>query len=574
VRRLKDCRRRSERASTQPERARFRPSPRRAYNSRMKLAIAQLNLLVGGLKQNREKIFEAAKSAAAVNADVLVTPELSICSYQPEDLLLRPSFIAACKTEVEGLAKDIAGVSPTLATIVGFPWQEEGALYNAAAVLQGGAIVAVYKKQELPNYSVFDDKRYFLHGDSPVSFGREEEKIGLLICEDIWFDAPSNRAIGAGARILICINGSPYDTEHFAERERVCRERARAHGVPIVYCNLVGGQDEIVYDGQSFVMNAEGDIVQRLPGFVEATAVVEIENVNGRFTPKPVRTNRPNETVADVYSALVLAVKDYINKNGFPGIVLGLSGGIDSAVVLAIAVDALGRDRVRCVMLPSKFNASISLEDARWMAGVQGIRYDEIPIEPIYDAFEAALVDQFKGYPVDASEENLQSRIRGTLLMAISNKTGNLVLTTGNKSEMTTGYATLYGDMAGGFGVLKDVDKELVYELANYRNKFGRVIPERVITRAPSAELRHDQKDQDSLPEYPVLDEIMSLYMERNLSADEIVAKGLPRADVDKVVRLLRINEYKRRQAPVGPRVTPRAYGRDWRYPITNGWRG
>jgi NAD+ synthase (glutamine-hydrolysing) len=540
----------------------------------MKLVIAQLNLLVGGIDKNREKILQAAKSAAAVNADLLVTPELSICSYQPEDLLLRPAFIAACKAAVEGLAKDIAAFAPNLIAIVGAPWKEGDALYNAAAVLRGGVIESVYKKQELPNYSVFDDKRYFLSGSSPTIIGACERKIGLLICEDIWFSAPSNRAINAGAGMLICINGSPYDTEHFAAREAECRKRAREHKVPVVYCNLVGGQDEIVYDGQSFVMNAEGEITQRLPGFVEATAVVEIEELTNKLVPKVVRGNRPNETVADVYSALVLAVKDYINKNGFPGIVLGLSGGIDSAVVLAVAVDALGRDRVRCVMLPSKFNASISLEDARWMAGVQGIRYDEIPIEPIYESFEAALVDQFKGYPVDASEENLQSRIRGTLLMAISNKTGNLVLTTGNKSEMTTGYATLYGDMAGGFGVLKDVDKELVYELANYRNQFGRVIPERVITRAPSAELRHDQTDQDSLPEYPVLDEIMSRYVQDNLSAEEIVATGLPKEAVDKVVRLLRINEYKRRQAPVGPRVTPRAYGRDWRYPITNGWRG
>jgi NAD+ synthase (glutamine-hydrolysing) len=540
----------------------------------MKIVIAQLNLLVGGLKQNREKILDAAKSAAAVNADWLITPELSICSYQPEDLLLRESFVAACKVEVETLAAEIAAQSMTLSVVVGLPWREEGKLFNAAAVLRGGKIVAVSKKSELPNYSVFDDKRYFSSGERPITYGHNGKKIGILICEDIWFELPAKRAIDDGANILFVINGSPFDTKHFAARETECRARALAHGVPIVYCNLVGGQDEIVYDGQSFVMNADGEITQRLPGFVEATATVEIDEIGGKFVPKLVRTNRPNETVADVYAALVLAVKDYINKNGFPGIVLGLSGGIDSALVLAIAVDALGRDRVRCVMLPSKFNASISLEDARWMAGVQGVRYDEIPIEPIYEAFEAALVDQFKGYPVDASEENLQSRIRGTLLMAISNKTGNLVLTTGNKSEMTTGYATLYGDMAGGFGVLKDVDKELVYELANYRNTLGRVIPERVITRAPSAELRHDQTDQDSLPEYPVLDEIMALYVEDNLSAEQIVEKGLPREAVEKVVRLLRINEYKRRQAPVGPRVTPRAYGRDWRYPITNGWRG
>jgi NAD+ synthase (glutamine-hydrolysing) len=535
----------------------------------MKAVIAQLNLTVGDLKGNAAKILDAAKSAANVNADLLLTPELSICSYQPEDLLLRPSFIAACKSEVETLAKAIALLSPALVAVIGLPWREAGALYNAAAVLRGGEIIAVYKKMDLPNYSVFDDKRYFTQGTSPVVVDVAGVKVGVLICEDIWFARAGDAARAAGAQVLAVINGSPFDTSHLADRERVVKQRAHELGLPVLFCNLVGGQDEIVYDGQSFVTDVKGDVCQRLPGFVEATAVVAFEAAQ----PRPVRFNSPQGETADVYAALVLAVKDYINKNRFPGIVLGLSGGIDSAVVLAIAVDALGRDRVRCVMLPSKFNASISLEDARWMAGTQGVRYDEIPIEPVYEVFAAALADQWKGYPVDASEENLQSRIRGTMLMGISNKTGNLVLTTGNKSEMTTGYATLYGDMAGGFGVLRDCDKELVYALANYRNSLGRVIPERVITRAPSAELRHDQKDQDSLPEYPVLDKIMALYVEENLSAAEIVAQGLPKEAVDKVVRLLRINEYKRRQAPVGPRVTPRAYGRDWRYPITNGWR-
>jgi NAD+ synthase (glutamine-hydrolysing) len=536
----------------------------------MKAVIAQLNLLVGDLKGNAAKIFDAAKAASAVNADLLLTPELSICSYQPEDLLLRPSFIAACKSQVEWLATQ---VSPTLAVIVGIPWKEGDALYNACAVLRGGKIEAVYKKRELPNYSVFDDKRYFASGNDSVVIDIAGVKVGLLICEDIWFVAPAAAAKAAGAQMLAVINGSPFDTKHLAARENVVRERCAETALPVLFCNLVGGQDEIVYDGQSFVADASGAVCQRLPGFVETTAVVEIDTSGAKPVPRPVRFNRSQGEVADVYAALVLAVKDYIGKNGFPGIVLGLSGGIDSAVVLAIAVDALGRDHVRCVMLPTKFNASISLEDARWMAGTQGIRYDEIPIEPAYEVLEAALADQWKGYPIDASEENLQSRIRGMILMGISNKTGNLVLTTGNKSEMTTGYATLYGDMAGGFGVLKDCDKELVYALANYRNTLGRVIPERVITRPPSAELRYDQKDQDSLPEYSVLDEIMSLYVEDNLSAGEIIARGLPKDAVDKVVRLLRINEYKRRQAPVGPRVTPRGYGRDWRYPITNGWR-
>jgi NAD+ synthase (glutamine-hydrolysing) len=532
----------------------------------MKAVIAQLNLMVGDLKGNAAKILDAAQSAAAVKADLLLTPELSICSYQPEDLLLRPSFIAACKAEVEALA---TAISLDLTAIVGLPWRDGDSLYNAAAVLRGGRIVAVYKKMDLPNYSVFDDKRYFAQGSSPVVIDVAGVQVGVLICEDVWLPRAGAAAKAAGAQVLAVINGSPFDTSHLADREAVVKARAAELGLPVLFCNLVGGQDEIVYDGQSFVADTKGDVCQRLPGFVEATAVVEFAGA----APKPVRFNAAQSEAADVYAALVLAVKDYINKNRFPGIVLGLSGGIDSAVVLAIAVDALGRDRVRCVMLPSKFNASISLEDARWMAGVQGIRYDEIPIEPVYEVFEKALADQWKGYPVDASEENLQSRIRGTILMGISNKTGHLVLTTGNKSEMTTGYATLYGDMAGGFGVLRDCDKELVYALANYRNSLGRVIPERVITRAPSAELRHDQTDQDSLPEYPILDRIMSLYVQENLSSSEIIAQGLPKEAVDKVVRLLRINEYKRRQAPVGPRVTPRAYGRDWRYPITNGWR-
>ena len=539
----------------------------------MKTVIAQLNLTVGDLVGNAAKILDAADAAAAVSADLLLTPELAICSYQPEDLLLRPSFIAACKAHVEQLAKQM---SPTLTAIIGLPWKEGDTLYNAAAVVRGGKIEAVYKKRELPNYAVFDDKRYFASGREAVVVDVAGVKVGVLICEDIWFPAPAAAAKAAGAQLLAVINGSPFDTEHLAARESEVRARCAEVNLPVLFCNLVGGQDEIVYDGQSFVADALGNVCQRLPGFVEATAVVEIDTDDtnsAQPAPRPVRFNAPQGETADVYAALVLAVKDYINKNGFPGIVLGLSGGIDSAVVLAIAVDALGRDRVRCVMLPSKFNASISLEDARWMAGTQGVRYDEIPIEPAYEVLATALADQWKGYPIDASEENLQSRIRGMMLMGISNKTGNLVLTTGNKSEMTTGYATLYGDMAGGFGVLRDCDKELVYALANYRNTLGRVIPERVIVRPPSAELRHDQKDQDSLPEYPVLDEIMSLYVEHNLSAAEIIARGLPKDAVDKVVRLLRINEYKRRQAPVGPRVTPRAYGRDWRYPITNGWR-
>ncbi len=544
----------------------------------MKLVIAQLNQKVGDLLGNRARILEAAKSAAAVGARLVITPELSICAYPPDDLLLRRAFVDACRAHTVALALE---APPEVAVVVGLPWQDaaDGPLYNVAAVLRGGRIEAVYRKHELPNYAVFDEKRYFTPGTDPCVVTVEGVRVGLLICEDAWFPAATGKALAAGAELVAVLNGSPYATGHLAAREAACAARAQEARLPLVYVNQVGGQDDLVFDGQSFVMAASGEVCQRLPGFTEATAVVEIERLDGqaggagRVSPRPVSFNAPQGEVADVYSALVLAVRDYIGKNGFPGVLLGLSGGIDSALVLAIAVDALGPERVRAVMLPSKYNAAISLEDARWMAGEHRVRYDEIPIEPVYAAFEEALAPQFAGLAPDATEENLQSRIRGTMLMALSNKTGWLVLTTGNKSEMTTGYATLYGDMAGGFGVLKDCDKELVYELARWRNGFGRVIPERVITRAPSAELRHDQTDQDALPPYPVLDEIMTLYMKQNLSAAEIKARGLPPEDVDRVVRLLRINEYKRRQAPVGPRVTPRAFGRDWRYPITNGWR-
>ncbi len=534
----------------------------------MKIALAQLNLMVGDLTGNAKKISDAAHSAHACGADLLVTPELSICGYPPEDLLLRPAFLNACESAVESLASSLP-----LPTIIGTPWRKPEGLVNGAALLRDGKIELVYGKHELPNYAVFDEKRYFISDPAPQVFEIAGAKLGLLICEDIWFERAAAQAKAAGAQVLVVVNGSPYNTSQHAARKEVLQARVAETGVPLVYVNVVGGQDELVFDGGSLMMSAEGEIVQQLPVFSEALAIAEIEPISGRYCPKVVRFTPQVNTVAHVYAALVSGVRDYINKNGFPGIVLGLSGGIDSAVVLTIAVDALGKDRVRCVMLPSKFNASISLEDARWMAGKAGVRYDEIDIEPTYAAFEAALAQQFAGYPIDASEENLQSRIRGTILMGISNKTGNLVLTTGNKSEMSTGYATLYGDMAGGFGVLKDCDKELVYAMANYRNTLGRMIPERVITRAPSAELRHDQKDQDSLPPYEDLDRIMELYVEQNKSPEEIVALGNKPEDVKKVVRLIKINEYKRRQAPTGPRITPRGYGRDWRYPITSGYR-
>ncbi len=534
----------------------------------MKIALAQLNFIVGDLAGNAQKIREAAASAASANADLLVTSELSICGYPPEDLLLRAAFLNDCEAAVESLASQLP-----LPTIVGTPWRKPEGLVNGAALLRDGKIECVYGKRELPNYAVFDEKRYFVSDSAPQVFEIAGCRVGLLICEDVWFDRAAAQAKAAGAQILIAPNGSPYNTAQHAARLEVVRARVAETGLPLVYVNQIGGQDELVFDGGSMIVAADGTIAQTLPHFSECVAISNWNGDGGIWRAQTVRGSPATNSVAHVYAALVLAVRDYINKNKFPGIVLGLSGGIDSAVVLAIAVDALGKGRVRAAMLPSKFNLSISLEDARWMAGTLGVRYDEIDIEPMYAAFEAALKLQFVGYGIDATEENLQSRIRGTLLMALSNKTGNLVLTTGNKSEMSTGYATLYGDMAGGFGVLKDCDKELVYDMARYRNTLGRVIPERVITRAPSAELRHDQKDQDSLPPYEDLDRIMALYVEQNKSVQEIVALGNVPEYVRKVVRLIKINEYKRRQAPVGPRVTPRGYGRDWRYPITSGYQ-
>jgi NAD+ synthase (glutamine-hydrolysing) len=538
----------------------------------MKIALAQLNLTVGALAANAAKIQTAAEQAASAGAAVLITPELSLCGYPPEDLLFRGQFIADCESAIQGLC---ATLPPTVCVLVGAPLRSPLGLFNACYALYQGKVLATYCKRELPNYAVFDEKRYFTTGNTACVLEIDGIQLGLLICEDMWFATAAAASKAAGAQALLVLNASPYDTAHHAARREQAAQRTNETGLPLLYCNLIGGQDELVFDGDSFVMAADGQVTQQLPRFKETLAIAQLSTDSGKAVFQPVRNSALESAnpVADVYAALCLGVHDYIRKNRFPGIILGLSGGIDSAVVLAIAVDALGAENVRAVMLPSKYNLSISLEDARTMAGLMHVQYDEIDIEPIYLAFEAGLAPHFKGYPIDASEENLQSRIRGTLLMGLSNKTGRLVLTTGNKSEMTTGYATLYGDMAGGFGVLKDVDKEMVYALANYRNTLGRVIPERVITRPPSAELRHDQTDQDSLPPYDILDAIMALYVEKNVSPSDIMAQGFAQADVVKVVRLIKINEYKRRQAPVGPRVTPRAYGRDWRVPITSDYR-
>jgi len=530
----------------------------------MRIAIAQLNQVLGDLAGNARGLVDAVARGRAGGADLVVTPELSLCGYPPEDLLLRPAFIDACAAELSAVAAQVRGVT----ALVGFPELRGGRRHNAMAVIRDGSVVDVYRKACLPNYTVFDEQRYFEPGVAPCVFDVVGVKVGTIICEDVWFPAPAAQARAAGAEIIVVPNGSPYHTRQQALRLEQVGARARENGVPIVYVNRVGGQDELVFDGASFVVDAGGEVVQQLPAWHEALALAEFDGAR----PQTVRGALDDRLEPNVYDALVTGVRDYVEKNRFPGVLLGLSGGIDSALTLAVAVDALGRERVRALMLPSQYNASISLDDAREMAGIVGVRYDEISIEPVFAAFLAALAREFSGTTPDAAEENIQARTRGTLLMALSNKFGSIVLTTGNKSEMAVGYATLYGDMAGGFAVLKDISKTLVYRLARYRNDLGRVIPERIITRAPSAELRLDQTDQDSLPPYAVLDAILEAYVEQDRSPAEIVALGYDTADVRKVVRLIKINEYKRRQAAVGIRITPRGFGKDWRYPITSAW--
>ncbi|MBI2306349.1 MAG: NAD+ synthase [Rhodocyclales bacterium] len=531
----------------------------------LKIAIAQFNATLGDLAGNATKIAEQAERARAAGADLLLTPELALCGYPPEDLLLRPDFYRACARELDALAARVSGI----AVLVGHPEECDGKRYNAATLLADGRRVATYHKQRLPNYEVFDEERYFDAGTDACVVTVQGVRCGINICADIWEAGAAEAAHAAGAELLLVLNASPYHLDKHEDRTAVLRQRIAATGMPAVYANLVGGQDELVFDGGSFVLDGEGRETCRLPQFVEALEIVHI--VDGQPQPGTLAPHQPLE--AQVYAALVLGVCDYIGKNGFPGAIIGLSGGIDSALTLAVAVDALGADKVRAVMMPSPYTAEISLADSRQMVQTLGVRYDEIPIAPAMQTYESMLAKEFAGLPADTTEENLQARIRGNLLMALSNKTGSLVLTTGNKSEMAVGYCTLYGDMAGGFAVIKDVFKTFVYRLARWVNREREIIPDRIITRPPSAELKPDQTDQDSLPPYEVLDAIMQAYMERDESPREIIAKGVAEADVRRVVRLLRIAEYKRRQAPVGIRVTQRGFGKDWRYPITNRYR-
>ena len=566
----------------------------------LKICVTQLNYCVGDMPGNAQKIIDAARTAYQNGARLVVTPELAICGYAAEDLFLRTSFMQACDDAVNLVARELAGLKG-LTVVVGTPAKgttrqggeaQDGLRtksmavqqrHNAAKVLREGRIIDTYAKRELPNYQVFDERRYFTPGQDTCVFQVESEEgesisIGLLICEDAWFEEPARLAKEAGAELLVVINASPFHVGKGGEREQMMRSRTHATGLPLIYAHLVGGQDEIVFEGHSFALQADGSLAGRAESFKEN--LFEVQAIYTDAAIKLVANTAPErDNDADLWDALVLGVRDYLGKNDFPGAILGLSGGIDSALVLAIAVDALGADKVRTVMMPSPYTADISWIDAREMAERMSVRYDEISIVPEFEAFKASLSGEFKGLKEDTTEENIQARIRGVFLMALSNKFGAIVLTTGNKSEMATGYCTLYGDMAGGFAVIKDLLKTTVFRLARWRNEndpYGtciRPIPERIITRPPSAELRSDQTDQDSLPPYEVLDNILTRYMENDQSIESIVAAGHETAVVERVTRLIKINEYKRRQAPVGIRVTHRSFGKDWRYPITSKFR-
>jgi NAD+ synthase (glutamine-hydrolysing) len=535
----------------------------------LRIAMAQQNLLVGGISRNVELCIAALTHARdELKADVVVFPELTLTGYPPEDLLLRPDFLRDVQ---RGLAR-VQDAARGIDVILGYAELTSQGVYNSCALVREGALVANYRKQHLPNYSVFDEKRYFLAGHDACVAAIKGVPLGLTICEDIWLAEPARQAAAAGARLIVNVNASPYHLHKGREREDAVRLRVADTGVPVMYVNLTGGQDELVFDGESFVMDAQQRVTTRAPAFAAGVYPVDFDFDGETVAPRFGVVSPVLSEEASVYHALVLGVRDYVEKNGFRGVVLGLSGGIDSALTLAIAVDALGPERVEAVMMPSRYTASMSLEDAATQAKTLGVNYRVIAIEAVYTAFLESLKDEFAGLPVDTTEENIQARCRGVLLMAISNKTGKMVLTTGNKSEVAVGYATLYGDMAGGFDVLKDVPKTLVYRLAAYRNGLMPVIPPNVIARAPSAELAPNQTDQDTLPPYPVLDAILERYIEHDRNRDEIVAEGYDAATVSRVIRMVDRNEYKRRQAAPGVRITRRAFGKDRRYPITSGY--
>lgn len=562
----------------------------------LRIALLQMNPTVGALEHNVGMVLDGIERARAAGAAVLVCPELAITGYPPEDLLLRPRFLEDTAMEIERLAARVKGID----VVIGAPVTTAQGLINAALLLRDGAVHAQYAKHALPNYSVFDERRYFQHGADACVIEVGGFRLGLTVCEDIWRPGPAGLAAAAGAEVILNLNASPYHRGKASEREAVVRARVHETGCPILYVNMVGGQDELVFDGRSFMAGVDGEAQPLLPAWIAGLAMVDVERQEGSGLrlhafgvelehPHPdsllwgddedgaaAEPAVPDADALDMYRALMVGIRDYVRKNGFSGVLLGLSGGIDSALTAALAVDALGAKAVEAVMMPYRYTASMSIEDARQEAELLGIDYRELAIEPMVEAFRAGLVESFPDQtenPGDVTEQNLQSRCRGVLLMALSNRTGRLLLATGNKSEMAVGYATLYGDMAGGFAPLRDVTKQWVYRLARMRNRIGRVIPERVVTRPPSAELAPDQEDMDSLPPYPILDAILEAFIEHEASVDDIVARGFERETVVRIARMVFLAEFKRRQAAPGIRVSARAFGRDRRYPITSGYR-
>lgn len=539
-------------------------------SSEIRIGLAQINVVVGAIENNVDRIIEYAQRAKdEFDCHLLVCSEMVLTGYPPEDLLMRPGFHARIEQQLERLCSAISGID----LIIGYPKIEGSHMYNLGALIVDGRIVQEYRKMKLPNYAVFDEKRYFTAGDEVCVFDYNGVKLGLTVCEDIWHDGPIEHAVDAGAELIVNINGSPYHSDKISERRDVVCARAEKVQVPVVYVNQVGGQDELVFDGASFACDGNGNVVHQMASFAEGLSTVSINKDGDSIIVKGSENIPEFEPLESIYNALVLGVRDYVHKNGFSGVVIGLSGGIDSALTATIAVDALGSENVDVIMMPFRYTSDISKEDAYLEAKALGIKYHVISIEPMYEAVVSQLAPVFEGYEEDVTEENIQARCRGLTLMAYSNKTGRMVLTTGNKSEMSVGYATLYGDMVGGYNAIKDVPKVLVYELAKYRNTISEVIPERVITREPSAELRPDQIDSDSLPDYEVLDPILELYVEQDMPPADIVAQGFPAEAVSKVIRLVDRNEYKRRQSAPGVRITKKAFGRDRRYPITSGYR-
>jgi NAD+ synthase (glutamine-hydrolysing) len=534
--------------------------------------MAQLDLLVGDVEGNTSDIIEAAHRAREeFNADLIMVPELAVSGYPPEDLLFHSGLRAQVARSIERLRSELRGII----LVAGYPEYAGERIFNSAIVIRDGEVLANHRKACLPNYRVFDEKRYFTPGILPTVLDLNGIRAGILVCEDVWEPEPAARAREAGAQVLLVINASPYEVYKQTQRERdVVGRRVAETGIPLLFVNLIGGQDELVFDGNSFAMNARGEVTVRAPAFTSGLYPVDLEiDAGGAVQTRPGSITPLQQEEESIYCALVQGTRDYVDKHQFPGVVLGLSGGVDSALTLCIAVDALGAQRVHSVAMPSRYTSRMSREDAALQASWLKVQHSEISIEGMFEATLRALKDEFAGRAADTAEENIQSRCRGVLLMGISNKTGRMLLTTGNKSEMAVGYATLYGDMAGGFAPIKDCSKLLVYRLCAWRNAQSRVIPSRVLERPPSAELRPDQKDTDSLPPYEVLDPILEAFIEEDLSVDQIVARGFDRATVGRILDLVKRNEYKRRQAPPGVRVSGRAFGRDWRYPITNGYK-